>query len=74
MFGLTAEEDRPAAVDLLRAKRLSCGVYIAYFVLKALAAAGEHKLVYELIRAEDLHSWGNMVKEGATTCFEAWSK
>ncbi|WP_409346282.1 family 78 glycoside hydrolase catalytic domain [Paenibacillus sp. MBLB4367] len=74
LFGLTAEEDRPAAVDLLRAKRLSCGVYFSYFVLKALAAAGEHKLVYELIRAEDLHSWGNMVKEGATTCFEAWSK
>jgi len=74
LFGLTGVDDRAEAVKLLRAKRLSCGVYMAYFVLKALAAAGEHDLVYELIRSEELHSWGNMVKEGATACFEAWSK
>lgn len=74
LFGLTGVDDCAEAVKLLRAKRLSCGVYMAYFVLKALAAAGEHDLVYELIRSEELHSWGNMVKEGATACFEAWSK
>ncbi|SFL26572.1 Alpha-L-rhamnosidase N-terminal domain-containing protein [Paenibacillus sp. 1_12] len=74
LFGLVGTKDREAVVELLQSKRLSCGVYMAYFLLKALAAAGEYALVYDLIRSEDLHSWGNMVKEGATTCFEAWSK
>jgi alpha-L-rhamnosidase len=74
LFGLVETEEREPVVELLRSKRLSCGVYMAYFVLKALASAGQYPLVYDLIRSEDLHSWGNMVKEGATTCFEAWSK
>lgn len=74
LFGLVDTEEHQAVIELLRSKRLNCGVYMAYFLLKALAAAGEHALVYDLIRSEELHSWGNMVKEGATTCFEAWSK
>ena len=47
---------------------------MAYFVLKALAKAGEHEFVYDLINSDSPNSWGNMVKEGATTCFEAWGK
>lgn len=74
LFGLTEDDDKRAVIDLIRTKRLSCGVYIAYFVLKALASAGEHELVYELISSDDLHSWSTMVKEGATTCFEVWAK
>lgn len=74
LFGLSPEEAVSSAVHLIREKRLSCGVYMAYFVLQALAAAGEQELIYDLITSEDLHSWGNMVKEGATACFEAWSK
>jgi alpha-L-rhamnosidase len=31
-------------------------------------------LIYELLSSEEEHSWGNMLKEGATTCFEAWGK
>lgn len=74
LFGLAPEEAIPSIVDLIRRKRLSCGVYMSYFVLKALAVAGEYDLLYELIVSDDLHSWSTMVKEGATTCFEAWSK
>lgn len=74
LFGLAPEEARESIVGLIREKRLSCGVYMAYFVLKALAAAGEYGLLYELIISDDLHSWSTMVKQGATTCFEAWSK
>jgi hypothetical protein len=74
LFGLTNEDDQTTVIELIREKRLSCGVYMAYFVLKALAATGEHGLVYELIRSDDLHSWSTMVKEGATTCFEVWAK
>ena len=35
---------------------------------------GEYELIYDLITCEDERSWMNMVKEGATTCFEAWGK
>ncbi|WP_127588281.1 family 78 glycoside hydrolase catalytic domain [Paenibacillus koleovorans] len=74
LFGLVPEEAKGSVVALLREKRFSCGVYMAYFVLKALAKAGEYELVYDLISSEDTRSWGNMVREGATTCFEAWGK
>ncbi|MEF3303825.1 family 78 glycoside hydrolase catalytic domain [Paenibacillus sp. GYB003] len=74
LFGLAEPAEREAIVALIRQKGLSCGVYMAYFVLKALAEAGERGLVYGLIRSERLHSWSTMVKEGATTCFEVWAK
>lgn len=74
LFGLAPEEAVPAIVNLIRRKRLSCGVYFSYFVLKALAKVEEYDLVYELIRCEDERSWVNMLREGATTCFEAWGK
>ncbi len=74
LFGLAPEEAVPRIVRLIREKRFSCGVYFAYFVLKALIRAGEHDLAYELLSSDDERSWGNMLKEGATTCFEAWGK
>ena len=71
-FGLVAEENVPAVVALIREKRLSCGVYIAPFVIEACYAAGEHELAYDLITSKDEHSWHEMLKHGATTCMEAW--
>lgn len=73
-YELVPEEAVESVVDLIRKKRLSCGVYFSYFVLKGLAGAGYHDLAYELIMSEDEHSWANMIREGATTCFEAWGK
>jgi alpha-L-rhamnosidase len=49
LFGLVSEEDKSAVVDFIRKKGLCCGVYMAYFVLKALAKAGEYGLVYDFI-------------------------
>ncbi|CAN7286796.1 family 78 glycoside hydrolase catalytic domain [Paenibacillus sp. LjRoot56] len=74
LFDLAPKESVPSIVDQIREKRFSCGVYFSYFVLKALARFGEHTLIYELMSSEEEHSWGNMLKEGATTCFEAWGK
>ncbi|WP_240041445.1 alpha-L-rhamnosidase C-terminal domain-containing protein [Paenibacillus ginsengarvi] len=74
LFDLVPKDAVQTVVALMRAKRLSCGVYMAYFVLQALAVAGEYELVYELITSDDHHSWRTMVNEGATTCFEVWSK
>lgn len=74
LFGLVPSGRTQPVIDLIREKRLACGVYMAYFVLKALVSVGEHELAYDLIISKDEHSWANMIKEGATTCFEAWSK
>ena len=73
-FGLVPDEALSSVVNLIKEKRLNCGVYNTYFLLKGLAAAGEYELVYELIISQDERSWANMVREGATTCFEAWGK
>ena len=73
-YGMIPEADVPAAIACIREKRMCCGVYMAYFVLKALARCGEYGLMNELTFSEEEHSWGNMLKEGATSCWEAWGK
>ena len=73
-YGITEAEDVSAAVRLIREKGLCCGVYMACFVLKALARNGEYALMNELLLSESEHSWANMLREGATSCWEAWGK
>jgi len=73
-YGIHRPEEAEAIRDLIMEKGLCCGVYMAYFVLKALCRMGRYEDAYALIISEGEHSWYNMVKEGATTCFEAWGK
>lgn len=73
-WGLVPEEAYKSVVDLIKKKKFNCGVYNSYFLLKGLAKIGEFELLYELLISEDEHSWANMLREGATTCFEAWGK
>lgn len=55
-------------------KGLCCGVQFSYFVLKSLGKIEAFKEELDLIVNESKHSWVNMIREGATTCFEAWGK
>ncbi len=71
-FGLTRGANPEAIVNLIREKRLSCGVYIASYVIEGLFRAGEGDLAWDLITSDDLHSWNEMLKHGATACLEAW--
>jgi len=73
-YGLNRPEEAQAIRDLIMEKGLCCGVYMAYFVLKALCRMGYHEDAYALIINESEHGWYNMVREGGTTCFEAWGK
>ena len=73
-YGITNPEDIPAAVELIQQKGLCCGVYMAYFVLKTLVKIGRKDLMTELLQNDSEHSWKNMLREDATTCFEAWGK
>jgi alpha-L-rhamnosidase len=73
MSGMLSPEEAGPVIELIRKKRLSCGVYFSFFVLKALYDMGESDLAYDLIASRDLHSWNSMLEAGATTCMEAWA-
>ena len=75
LFGIYGkdEEVKKRLVKMVYDKKLnSMGVYMAYFALAALVENGERDKAIELTL--DKNAWLNMIKEGATTTFEAWGK
>ena len=67
------EGKKKRIVAYVRQKKLtSMGVYMAYFTLAALVKHGERETAESL--ATDDGAWLNMIKQGATTTFEAWGK
>ncbi len=72
--GIVPEEGRETVAAFLKEKGLCCGVYMAWFLLKGLCRLGHWEDAYQLIVSTGEHSWYNMVREGGTTCFEAWGK
>ena len=67
------ENKKQRIVEYICQKKLtSMGVYMAYFTLAALIKHGEREKAEQL--ATDDEAWLNMIKEGATTTFEAWGK
>ncbi|GKX31446.1 hypothetical protein SH1V18_39260 [Vallitalea longa] len=70
LFDLFPTNNIENAVKLIKNRIHHCGVQMSYFVLKALAKVGEYEAVYTFIK----ELWSTMVKEGATTCYEAWGK
>ncbi len=73
-YGLTNSENEQSVSDYLVFRGNSSGVYMAYFLLKALCRVGRYADALAFITSESDKSWYNMVREGATTCFEAWGK
>lgn len=73
-FGFYPSEYTNGIAAFILKKGLCCGVYFAYFVLKALANLGRYDDIYNLITSTSENSWYNMVREGGTSCFEAWGK
>ena len=60
--------------SLIREKGLACSPYTAYYVLVALGKNNEFELMNKLLLNRSEYSWYNMLKEGATSCFEVWDK
>ena len=73
-FELTDDENEKLITDYLVSRGNCTGVYMSYFLLKALCRVGRYEEVLALITSEGEKSWYNMVREGGTTCFEAWGK
>lgn len=60
-------------VELVRQKRMQKSLLFTTFpMLASLRRDGEEQLLYELLT--DDSAWLNMIKEGATSTFEGWSK
>ena len=75
LFGIGTKEKsvKDSLVNFIVSKKLtSMGVYMAYFTLAALKLNGYDDEVLNLTL--DGGAWLNMIKEGATTTFEAWGK
>lgn len=73
-FGIVLPEMQECIKNFIMEKGLCCGVYMSYFVLKALARIGAYEEELKLLINESSNSWVNMINEGATTCYEAWGK
>ena len=76
LFGIGTRENgklKKRLTDFICDKGLRGGsVYFAYFALAALVRNGEYNRAVALATADD--AWFNMLREGATTTFEAWGK
>lgn len=73
-FNLALPKQEAQILDFIEAKGFSCGAMHSYFVLRALAQGGRHDAVCRLLANEGEHDWVQMLREGATACFEAWGK
>ncbi len=67
------DECKKNILKMIDEKRLTkCNFFMGAFMLFALQKEGERELLYNIITDE--RAWMNMLKEGATTTFEAWGK
>ena len=73
-FGLLPAEAADAYEAALLAPGRLCGVFPMYFALRGLARLGRYDALYRLLVRSDAWGWRNMLREGATACFEAWGK
>lgn len=71
-FGLVPEERRQGVVDYIRSRGMACSVYAAQFLMDGLYDAAEADYALHLLTKDDLRSWRNMLRAGATITFEAW--
>ncbi len=70
--GLAPAEAIGPIVELVRQRRLGCGMFPTYFLLHALCANGAGRLAFDLITSHDTNSWNSMLERGATSAWEAW--
>ena len=73
-YGFQPEEATESLIAFIEKKGLCCGICVAFFVLRALIRMGAHGIAFRLLLNESEHGFVNMLREGATTTFEAWGK
>jgi alpha-L-rhamnosidase len=75
-FNLQSPLRWPSTLAFLRRKRMAGSVYGAYWLLRALynMDVDHGDLALELLTSCDTNSWCSMLRAGATTVMEAWSR
>lgn len=72
-FGLVKDDAvRESIFDFIKGKGLSCGVYIASYVIEACFKEGNPELGWNLLMNDTEYSWKEMLRNGATACLEVW--
>ncbi|MCX8064969.1 MAG: family 78 glycoside hydrolase catalytic domain [Candidatus Hydrogenedentes bacterium] len=72
-FGLVKDEEvKKAIFEFIESKGLSCGVYIASYVIEACFREGNPELGWKLLTNNSEYSWKEMLRNGATACLEVW--
>jgi hypothetical protein len=80
LLGVAPQELRPALQRTLEETilvkdggHIDAGMHGAYFVLKYLMELDRNDLIYAMASKTDFPSWGDMLRQGATTIWENWS-
>jgi len=80
MTGVTDQAQRPAVLKRLEENilvknkgHLDTGMLGTYFMMEYLREIGRNDLVFEMFNQTTYPSWGHMLAEGATTCWEQWN-
>ncbi|MCA1902137.1 MAG: family 78 glycoside hydrolase catalytic domain [Candidatus Hydrogenedens sp.] len=72
-FGLVKNEEVKRNIfSLIEQKGLSCGVYIASYVIEACFKENNPELGWKLLTNDTEYSWKEMLRNGATSCLEVW--
>lgn len=77
-FDMVEETNKSAVVSNLvanvqaRQYHLDCGILGTKYLLHALTDNGQAEVAYKLAVQDTFPSWGNWIKQGATTLWEGW--
>jgi alpha-L-rhamnosidase len=72
-YGIAPEEDYPELADYLASLGMRQGPMTAHWLLQALADADRPDAVLHLLTNEDDLGWANILSQGATFTWEAWT-
>lgn len=72
-FGVAPQEDLPALADHLESMGMKQGPMTAHWLLRALADADRPEAVLRLLTNRDDLGWANILDQGGTFTWEAWT-
>lgn len=72
-YGIAPESDYPELADHIAAMGMRQGPMTAHWLLQALTDADRPDAVLELLTNEDDLGWANILQQGATFTWEAWT-
>ncbi|WP_238402831.1 family 78 glycoside hydrolase catalytic domain [Paenibacillus mesophilus] len=71
-LGLVPAERTEPVLRHIRSRGMRCNLFLAMFLFEALFDYGEADYALELLKADGEYSPMNMIRQGATTTWEAW--